>query len=168
MSSYSIHIADTPCHFEIKKEGAGDVPVYATESFFYGCEFVGEDSTLAIVSDLRTCEILRISCTGVFRGMEMEYLADYYECDDLRVKPKASFIPPKGAEGIGLDYYCDYTLYYSKECIKIPLEDGEPCYRYLDDRLTIYYDDDYKLLTIFINNLAKEEYESLAASKHKP
>ena len=167
MSDYSIHIVDTPCHFEIKKEGASDTPVYATESFFYGCDYGEDDSSLAITADLNTCEVLHIRYAGVFCGMETVYLDDCCEYDDLKVKPKVSFIPPRGAEGIGRDYIRDFTLYYSKERIKILLEDGEPYFRYHDDRLTIYYDDDYNLLTIFINDITKEEFESLQASKEK-
>ncbi len=120
-----------------------------------------------IASDIRTCEILRIGCSGVFCGMETAYLEDYDQYDGLKKKPKASFIPPRGAEGIGLDYCCDYTFYYSKESIKILLEEGEPYYRYCDGRLTIYYDDDYTLLTIFIRGVTEEEYESLRARKQR-
>ena len=167
MSGYSIEIADTSRCLSIEREGADDVPRYATESFFYGCEYVEEDSSLMIASDIRTCEILRIGYSGVFYGMEAAYLEDYDQYEELEEKPKASFIPPRGAEGIGLGYYRDFTFYYSKESIKMLLEEGEPYYRYSDGRLTIYYDDDYTLLTIFIGGVTEEEYKSLRARKQR-
>lgn len=165
MSEYDIGIANETRHLHIRKRDADDVPRYLTESYTYGEEYVDEGSYVTITTDIRTCEILDISHVGMLYGCCACPMWDTDELDAEEEKPKASFVAPKDDDGMDPDDMRGYTSYYAQNAIKILLEDGEVHYRYCDDRLVLYYDEDKTLLTIFIDDVTEEEYERLAA-KH--
>lgn len=159
MSDYSIDMTKDSCFFKIESETFDTIPYYMQKTFLYGTDD-GEISNLAFYTDIRTCEILAIICSNKRNAREVSYVIDYSEYDDLKEKRKASFITPRGV-GITYDYIQDFMVYYSKDTVKIIIEDGKPYYCYDHGRMKIYYDNNYELLEIYIKDLTSEEYEAL-------
>jgi hypothetical protein len=169
MSNYSIDLTKNSSFFIIKNEMFDTIPYYMQKTFSYGTDD-GEYSNLVIYTDIRTCEILAIVCSSKMNAIEIGCLFDCHEFDIfdiLKEKVKASFITPKGVVDT-YDFIHDFTAYFSKDMLKIIFEDGEPHYLYTDDRMKLYYDDDYNLLEIIINDLTEEEFEALRSKKWPP
>lgn len=167
MGHYDIRIADTKGIFSIVSRKYTETKGYCGKDYCFGQDF-GEESDLIITVDLLTGEILGIWCTNKLNAIEAAFLYDDGEFHDLQEKRKASFITPKDAlywDGTG--YIRDFTMYFSKQMIKVWIGEGEPVYRYSDDRLVIYYDADYDLINFYIKGVTEDEFATLHEKKQQ-